>query len=573
MNMKKSLKVKLTVTVCLIAIIASFVTMVATIESSQKSTDTVVNTIVTDQLEGGAGMLEDYLSEKFGTLTCKGDGKMLAQNGTSIEGKFDHIDKFAEDMGEVATIFAANGSDYVRVLTTIKKEDGSRAVGTNLDTSGAAYAAVKAGNNYFGEAEILGTKYMTGYVPIKEGNSVTGIYFVGIPMEKVNNLIASGKAPTIRNISLLAILIVIATIVAVMFISNSIVKPISLLKDAAEKIASGDFNVDVKVTSKDEVGQLQKAFSETTVKLADYQGYIDETAEILQQVSEGNFTVVPQRAYDGQFRKLKDNLEHLLENLSSTMRQIDSSTTQVDAGASQVANGAQALAQGSTEQADSVQTLSSSIREVSDNIKKSANDATSARDKANAAGKELHESNQMMKEMVDAMKTIEEKSSEISKIVKMIDDIAFQTNILSLNASVEAARAGQAGKGFAVVAGEVGNLAKKSAESVKNTTTLIEETIAAVNNGSQIVQKTAESMTRSSQVTKEAVSLMDGIAESSKQQAKEIERINEGIDQISKVVQTNAATAEESAAASQELSGQSDVLRKMIATFQLKPES
>lgn len=179
----------------------------------------------------------------------------------------------------------------------------------------------------------------------------------------------------------------------------------------------------------------------------------------------------------------------------------------------------------------------------------------------------------MMKEMVDAMKTIEEKSSEISKIVKMIDDIAFQTNILSLNASVEAARAGQAGKGFAVVAGEVGNLAKKSAESVKNTTTLIEETIAAVNNGSQIVQKTAESMTRSSQVTKEAVSLMDGIAESSKQQAKEIERINEGIDQISKVVQTNAATAEESAAASQELSGQSDVLRKMIATFQLKPES
>ena len=217
--MKKSLKVKLTVTVCLIAIIASFVTMVATIESSQKSTDTVVNTIVTDQLEGGAGMLEDYLSEKFGTLTCKGDGKMLAQNGTSIEGKFDHIDKFAEDMGEVATIFAANGSDYVRVLTTIKKEDGSRAVGTNLDTSGAAYAAVKAGNNYFGEAEILGTKYMTGYVPIKEGNSVTGIYFVGIPMEKVNNLIASGKAATIRNISLLAILIVIATIVAVMFIT------------------------------------------------------------------------------------------------------------------------------------------------------------------------------------------------------------------------------------------------------------------------------------------------------------------------------------------------------------------
>ncbi|MDF2950294.1 MAG: methyl-accepting chemotaxis sensory transducer with Cache sensor, partial [Sedimentibacter sp.] len=191
----------------------------------------------------------------------------------------------------------------------------------------------------------------------------------------------------------------------------------------------------------------------------------------------------------------------------------------------------------------------------------------SAHEKANFAGKEMHISNDQMQQMTTAMEQITLKSSEISKIIKIIEDIAFQTNILALNAAVEAARAGAAGKGFAVVADEVRNLAGKSAEAAKNTTALIEETIKAVDNGSQIAYKTAASLDKSAIVTMEAVEIIDEIAMASQEQATAIFQINQGIEQISTVVQTNAATAEESAAASEELSGQSNILKELISKF------
>jgi methyl-accepting chemotaxis protein len=567
----KSLKGKLILIILTLITISSLLTVSIGLFQSFNVTDKIINTLVEDRLTSSNNMLKTYLDEQFGSLSLNSNGELIDKNNQTIDGNFQYIDKFSQDMDTVATVFAKDGNKYIRVLTTIKDDKGERVVGTELDTNGQAYKEISNGKDYFGEADILGSKYMTGYVPIYDSNKqIIGIYFVGVPIESVNSILNEGMVSTVRAVVLLTVFILIIAAIITYFVSNGIAKPIKKVTTVAQQIADGNFDVELSVNSKDEVGQLAKAFNLTIERLINYQGYIDEISETLLSVSNGDLTVTAKREYVGQFKKLKDNMQALLTNLNSTLLQINESAAQVDSGAEQVANGAQALSQGVTEQASSIEELSASITEVTEQIRKSADNAKSAHDKAEFAEKELHSSNGQMKDMITAMDQITLKSSEISKIIKIIDDIAFQTNILALNAAVEAARAGAAGKGFAVVADEVRNLAGKSAEAAKSTTVLIGETIEAVENGSQIANRTADSLNKSAKVIIDAVSLIDEIARSSQEQATAIVQINQGIEQISSVVQTNAATAEESAAASEELSGQSNMLKELISEFKLR---
>ncbi|WMI79809.1 methyl-accepting chemotaxis protein [Anaerotignum sp. MB30-C6] len=566
----KSIKSKLVLIILILVMTSSVVTVSIGLFRSFAVTDEIINTMVEDRLTGTNNMLKAYLEEQFGTLRLNSNGQLTDMDNKTVEGKFEYIDRVAQEMDVVATIFAKNGDNFIRVLTTIKDENGKRVIGTPLDASGEVYQVVANGDVFFGEADILGAQYMTKYTPIFDSNNqMIGIYFVGVPIQSVNEILSHGISSTLKTVILLTAMVLLVVVAVTYFISGGIAKPIKKATEVAQQIADGNFDVELSIHSKDEVGQLANAFNLTIERLVNYQGYIDEISDALHNVSRGNLKVELYREYAGQFKKLKDSMQALIANLSSTILQINQSSEQVYCGAEQVANAAQALSQGATEQASSIEELSASIADVTGQIRKNAENATEVHEKAGFAGKELEMSNGQMDEMMGAMNEISLKSSEISKIIKIIDDIAFQTNILALNAAVEAARAGAAGKGFAVVADEVRNLAGKSAEAAKNTTLLIDETVKAVQDGSGIAMKTATSLEVSAKATAEAVALIEQIALASQEQALAINQINIGVEQISSVVQTNAATAEESAAASEELSSQSNLLKELISNFNI----
>ena len=231
---------------------------------------------------------------------------------------------------------------------------------------------------------------------------------------------------------------------------------------------------------------------------------------------------------------------------------------------------AQALSQGSMEQTCAVEELEQTIHSVTKSVKQTSENVQRAREQVDGMGRQLAEGNQKMHEMIAAMREISDSSQEIEKIIKTIEDIAFQTNILALNAAVEAARAGTAGKGFAVVADEVRSLAAKSAEASQSTSALIGRSIAAVNQGTQIADVTAKQLENVVAGASEIVETINGIAADARTQAGAVEQIQDQIGQITGVVQTNSSTAEESAATSQELSGQASVLKQLVKTFRLR---
>jgi methyl-accepting chemotaxis protein len=230
---------------------------------------------------------------------------------------------------------------------------------------------------------------------------------------------------------------------------------------------------------------------------------------------------------------------------------------------------ANSLSQGAVEQASAIEDLEGTVTNISNRVEESAKNAEFANKQANQIGIQIEESNQKMKKMIQAIEEINDSSNEIGKIIKTIEDIAFQTNILALNASVEAARAGAAGKGFAVVANEVRSLAEKSADASKSTTMLIERSVSAVKNGTKIANETAEQLSSVVSDTNNIINIVGIIANNSREEADSISQVQQQINQISSVVQTNSATAEESAATSQQLSEQSKVLKQLISVFRL----
>ena len=369
---------------------------------------------------------------------------------------------------------------------------------------------------------------------------------------------------------IMILVILIAAIVSLKFasfVAKLFAEPIHKVKDASAKLEQGDLDITIEKMYPDEIGEMTESFVEATDMI---KTYIRELIRQLNEIAEGNFNISTDVDFKGDFKTLDDAIIVITDTLSGTMGNIHESSEMVSMGASQLAESAQSLAEGATNQAASVEELTATIQGITETIVYSSQKAETSSHDAAKFKVEAENSNEDIKQLNEAMVRINDTSKEIANIMTAIEDIASQTNLLSLNASIEAARAGETGRGFAVVAEQIGKLAADSTTSAANTKDLIENAIHEIENGNAIMQRTTEAI---GSVIKGIQSLAEStneISSLSTSQAETMKQLEAGVEQISEVIQNNSAAAEETSATSEELSAQSTNLEELVGQFKLK---
>lgn len=348
-----------------------------------------------------------------------------------------------------------------------------------------------------------------------------------------------------------------------------IVEPIDEIRKVIRQLKHGNYSMDIDYRSGDEMGMLADDLREACGHM---HKVISDAGHVLGQVAEGNFAVDSQerKHYLGEFQALVEAIDLLKKQMSETLLQIQTASDQVNVGAEQLASSAQELAEGATNQAGAIEELAATVENVTHISMESASNAKKAASDAMAAAKGAQKTRQGMTRITEAMGRINATSREIEKIISTIEEIAFQTNLLSLNASIEAARAGEAGRGFAVVAEEIGTLAADSAKATVSTKALIGKCIAEVSESNEIVEGTVGAINTLLEHVEGVSEIAQGAADAAKTQVEMLQEIEQGMNQITEVVQNNSATAQETSAVSQELSSQAAMLEEMIRRFELE---
>jgi methyl-accepting chemotaxis protein len=460
------------------------------------------------------------------------------------------VDSDGKIIADKSTENVYNGVNYIEMA----KNDSSYSDIAKLIHCMIGHQAGKQYVNLKGEQ-----KYVF-YAPILDTDWSVAV------LADVNEMMADFYKALWIVIAVTAVFILMAIFLSIR-ISNPVVRPILQLKDRVGALAEGDLHSEVPaIHTGDEIESLADTFGGMINSL---NAYIREITDVLGSIADGDFTINTQQDYKGDFAAIKKALDSIVVSMNETFRKIHGTAEQVAGGSQQLADASQALAQGATEQSGTIQELSSSIQKIASQADSSAKSAAKANEISNQAEQEVSGGNERINRMAGAMEKIRESSSKIGKIIKTIQDIAFQTNILALNAAVEAARAGEAGRGFSVVADEVRNLANRSGEAVKSTSTLISESADAVDEGRKIAEDTAQYLKSVIEDVRKMSQLLQAITTAAGQQADSVRQVNGNVEQISAVVQTNSATAEEGAATSEELSHLAGSLNEMLAKFKL----
>ncbi|MEH7849867.1 methyl-accepting chemotaxis protein [Rhizobium laguerreae] len=533
------------------------------------------------------------------------DNRLSTVTEDAIPALADHslVDRTAQSIAGVATIFQKQGSDYVRISTNVKKENGDRAVGTKLVAEHPAQPVLARGEAYYGPAELFGRKFMTGYFPIKNAaNANVGILFIGIPMELYYQRMYELQ---MLVLGVGAIVMLLVGVLAFYAIRLS-VKPLQALTTSVHSISAGDLDGAIPcVEKRNEFGDIGRALAlfrdsararrdlETQAgeqrELSDAErarndadkrsldGQIDfavnQLAAGLGRLSQGDVSQTIGTPFVGRLEQLRVDFNASLLRLQDTLSGIRDSAATIQRNSGAVSASAGELSKRTEAQAANLEETAAAVEEITVTVRSSAERAREANNVVAATKKTADNSGAVVGDAVAAMDRIEQASQRIEQIIEVIDDIAFQTNLLALNAGIEAARAGEAGKGFAVVAQEVRELAQRSADAAREIKSLIETSSREVTAGSELVQKTGSVLASISQEIIAISGHVETIATASRDQSAALQEVNGSVNAMDQMTQKNAAMVAETTQASRLLAGEADTLMALIERFRIVAES
>jgi methyl-accepting chemotaxis protein-2 (aspartate sensor receptor) len=548
----------------------------------------------------------------------------LKHGGKALNLDFSIPDKFTSDTGVVATIFAADGEEFVRVTTSLKKENGDRAVGTQLDHAHPSYPLLRAGNSYIGLATLFGKQFITQYDPIKDASGkIIGVLFIGLDISKNMDMLKQKiKAITIGETGYIYVL----NAAPGKNLGNVLVHPAkegdnllemksndgrqfvkemldakegSLTYDWADKdggaarekmvefhtfkpwnwlIVGGTYTEEITR----EAAQLRNRYALLglialvlfavvlfLLVRAVVSRPLARAEEAAERIAAGDLDVHLEIHNKDEIGLVLRSLNNISDNLSGVVGQVRRGAEQITTASTEIAQGNLDLSQRTEEQASSLEETAASMEELSSAVTQNAENASQANQMALAASGIAAKGGAVVAQVVETMGSITDSSRKIADIISVIDGIAFQTNILALNAAVEAARAGEQGRGFAVVASEVRNLAQRSATAAKEIKELIDDSVNKVETGSKQVEQAGTTMQEVVDSVRRVTDIMAEISHASEEQRAGISQVHEAVTQMDQVTQQNAALVEQAAAAAQALQDQAHELEDVVKIFKL----
>ena len=478
-------------------------------------------------------------------LSAELDGQWLCNALSSLK---------SEQFGNVAIIDAEGSLVAADNIESVKEYMGTGRFKQYVRTTAGTITIFK-------QEKVNGEDMRYGAQLIEGTNGWT--MFAGINASK---FFLSSNTITFVMVGIILVTFVVGSLIIV-GVTRRIVKPIGIIRKKVLDMSVGNLSGgSITVRTNDELFELADAVNSMSGYIENIIGDIHHTAE---EISKENICVTPNAEYVGDFVPIRDSLRDIVNSMTGIIKQLERSGKDVANHSEDMSRNSETLSQAAVEQESTVQELNGRVHEISDTITTNAQNASKARDIAGHSKHLVNEGNEKMRDMLTAMEEINTTSSEIANIIKTIQDISFQTNILAINASIEAARAGLAGEGFAVVAGEVGALASKTAEAAKNTTELIKTSVKAVANGRVIADQTAEMLSKIVEETDATAVVIEHIAEASAEQADSVKQIIAGMEQISASVSETSASSQQSAISSQELFNESKTLLEIVNRFSI----